>query len=94
MLEGILNWISVLNRDMKVGDLVWFREDHEVHYTTGRYILERGPWIVASEPVGGTCVIFHPSNKENHFIFSSNGGFQKLIGLEEWRDIKVSRLLE
>lgn len=78
---------------MKKGDLVWFREDHEVSYTSGRFILERGPWVVFGDPVGGTCVISHMSSGKSHFIFSSNGGFQKLIGLDEWREIQISSIL-
>ena len=80
---------------IKGGDIVYFKEEHEVHYTSGRYFLKRGPWIVIDEPMGKTCVITNPINtNENHFIFSSRGGgFDKLITQEEWRALQLNILI-
>jgi hypothetical protein len=80
---------------IKKGDIVYFKEEHQVHYTSGRYFLKRGPWIVIDEPQASTCVITSPITNENHFMFSSSGGgFNKLITQEEWRDLQIKEIIK
>jgi hypothetical protein len=85
---------------LKRGDIVYFREEHQVHYTTtehrsGRFFLERGPWILVEVPHSGTCVIKSPITGESHFMFSSSGGgFQKLVSIEKWREMQLNICLK
>ena len=85
---------------MKNGDIVYFGEKHKALYSPQNesgsewyhFSMDVG-FIVSDLSSSRTCVITDPKTKRSHFIFSSGyGGFDKLIPLGEYRDIKLNKI--
>ncbi len=83
---------------MKNGDIVYLKEPHKAKYGKqgGSYYyhfpMDVG-FIISDISESGTCNIYNPIDKTNHFIFSYRGGFNKLISLQEYRNMKLEKIL-
>ena len=72
------------------GDIVYFKEPHSALYRVHEF--HPGPYEIVSESNFGTCTILDLRSYKNHFIFNSNGGYDKLVTIDEWRDLQISKL--
>ena len=74
------------------GDIVYFKEPHSALYSSGSHEFHPGPYEIVSGTMVGTCTILDLRSYKNHFIFNSNGGYDKLLTIDEWRDLQISKL--
>jgi hypothetical protein len=83
-------------REFKNGDIVYFKEPHSAFYTSGHHEFHPGPYkILDDSTTSGTCVmldLMSTKSVRNHFIFNSNGGYDKLITIDEWRQLQLSKI--
>ena len=82
------------------GDIVYFKEPHSALYSSGSHEFHPGPYEIVSKVLAAevngtmvdTCTILDLRSYKNHFIFNSNGGYDKLVTIDEWRDLQISKL--
>jgi len=80
-------------REFKNGDIVYFKEPHSAFYTSGHHEFHHGPYKILDDSISGTCVILDLMSSKNHFIFNSNGGYDKLITIDEWRELQLNKVI-
>jgi len=78
---------------MKDGDIVYFSEPHTSLYVSGEYHYPMNVGFTVSNSTGSTLVITNPIDNTNHFLWSSDGGINKLITLQQYRENKLKRIL-
>jgi hypothetical protein len=73
------------------GDIVVFKEEHESHFTSGIYLHKVGVKYIIIE-IGGYDTMSIKDIHSNVSYFAFGDMINKLITLDEWREIKLDKL--